>query len=84
MAVVIFAYFASARAAASGVTSESFEADTIDAARVLAEARHGAELARIFGICSFLLNGAKVSAEVFASPLSGDVRVDVLPPFAGG
>jgi len=44
--------------------------------------RYGAEFARVLGLCSLLVNGARATDDVV--PLSATDSVDVLPPFAGG
>ena len=50
-----------------------------------AAAAHGAELARVLDLCSFLLNGQASEADApLAAGADGEVRLDVLPPFAGG
>ncbi|WP_333811571.1 MoaD/ThiS family protein [Timonella senegalensis] len=84
MAQVTFVYYAAARAAASGVKEESFEAGTIAGAQAQSVARHGSEMERLFGLCSFLVAGRAADPQEFSALLGGDVRVDVLPPFAGG
>lgn len=77
-------YFAGARAAA-GVPSEVIE--LADGARV-ADAlqsvtlRHGDELKRVLGACSFLLDA--VAVHDLETPLTHGAELDVLPPFAGG
>ncbi|WP_124054426.1 MoaD/ThiS family protein [Arcanobacterium ihumii] len=82
-------YFASA-AAAAGVSEEHYELPENSTIANLIEAindKHkpmpnGADLARILGFSSFLLNGAR--ANVDAQIPDGEASVDVLPPFAGG
>lgn len=77
-------YWAAARDAA-GCALEKLPgrtlADLIEAAGV----RHGADLARLLGICSYLV-GDRPAKRAEASSIelvAGDV-VEVLPPFAGG
>jgi molybdopterin synthase sulfur carrier subunit len=74
-------YFAAARAA-SGTHSEVVAAGTVDEAVKLIIERHGDGLARVLTACSLLLDGRPVGDR--STPLSGDVGLDVLPPFAGG
>ncbi len=76
-------YFAGAQVAA-GTGEETLDlpvgARVIDLVRVLA-ARHGAELARVLTAASFLVDEVTGPAD---RALRDGVRVDVLPPFAGG
>ncbi len=74
-------YFAAARAAA-GAQTETVEADSL--AELIADAsqRHGPDLARVLEVCSFLVDGVRLSDREAA--LSPGSSVDVLPPFAGG
>ncbi|WOP17293.1 MoaD/ThiS family protein [Raineyella sp. LH-20] len=85
MATVIIRYWAGARDAA-GVESEEFEAATVADALRQAEERRGAdpEFRRVIGLCSFLLDGARLGAEGRTRPLTGGVELEALPPFAGG
>ena len=88
LTTVTVRYFAAARAAA-GVAAEDLTlpagATAADLTDLLA-VRHGSELGRILGISSLLVDD--VVREELDGPLAaGDrpvVRVDVLPPFAGG
>jgi len=84
LATVLVRYFAAARAAARcdeeaielapGVTTEQ----VIDAIG----ARHGAEMERLLGRCSFLLDAVAVGAR--PREIRPGSTLDVLPPFAGG
>ncbi len=80
-------YFAAA-ADAAGTDAEKVtlpaSATIQDLRSYLGEA-HGAEMGRVLGLCSFLLNGtsAEDSAELRVGD-DGAIRLDVLPPFAGG
>lgn len=82
--VVNLKYFAAA-ADAAGRDEEtmSFEpgATVADLQAELGE-RHGAQLAGVLELCSFLLDG-EVADPAQVLP-GGEVRIDVLPPFAGG
>lgn len=82
--VVKLRYFAAAADAADR-EEESLTLEpgaTIEDVRLELGARHGHEMTRVLGLCSFLLDGrvADPSAEISA----GGARIDVLPPFAGG
>ncbi len=74
-------YFAAARAAA-GAETETIEADNL--AELIADVsqRHGPALAKVLGVCSFLVDGVNQSDRNAVLPHGG--TVDVLPPFAGG
>jgi molybdopterin converting factor small subunit len=73
-------YWAAARAAA-GTPEEPYDGTTL--ADVLAESAraHGPELARVFGVASFLIDGVRSDG---SSVLADGVTIEVLPPFAGG
>ncbi|MGH4020541.1 MAG: MoaD/ThiS family protein [Pseudonocardiaceae bacterium] len=84
MAAVTVRYFAGARAAA-GRYSELVElSDATTVSDVLAEVtrRHGDDLKRILGGCSYLLDGIAVRELGIGVPAGAEL--DVLPPFAGG
>ena len=79
MPEVTIRYFAAARAAA-GESSETADATSIgDLIGTVSADRP--ELARVLGICTFLLDGERVTR---ATPLHEGALVDALPPFAGG
>lgn len=84
MATVTVRYFAAARAAAGGLDQETVEADTPESAFAALVDTHGPELARVVGISSYLLDGVSLSREALGERVVGAVRIDVLPPFAGG
>ena len=73
-------YWAAARAAA-GVAEEAYDGSTL--ADVLAESvrSHGPDLARVFAVASFLVDGVRTDP---GAALTDGVTVEVLPPFAGG
>ncbi|MQA16633.1 MAG: MoaD/ThiS family protein [Pseudonocardiaceae bacterium] len=84
MPEVTVRYFAGARAAA-GVTSEVIElpddarvSDVLEVVRL----RHGDDLKRVLGACSFLLDAFTVHD--LDTPVAAGAELDVLPPFAGG
>lgn len=75
-------YFAGA-AEAAGVSSVRLTLpDGATVADVLAN-RSTPELDRVLDFCSVLVNGVRSDDHSAALP-TGDVLVDVLPPFAGG
>jgi sulfur-carrier protein len=79
MASVTVRYWAAARSAA-GTSSETREGSTL--ADVVQQASEGRpELARVLGMCSFLVDSTRAD---LATPLPDGAVVDALPPFAGG
>ena len=83
--VVNLRYFAAA-ADAAGRDEEEITVSagaTIEDLRAQLAELHGPEMARVLALCSFLLQGQAAPADT-AIPAEGVVRVDVLPPFAGG
>ncbi len=80
MARVTLRYWAAAKAAA-GVAQEVVDGGTLEQVLDDAAQRHGAELARVLGLCSFLVQGVRAARDTRLS--DGDI-VEVLPPFAGG
>ena len=83
-ATVTIRYFAAARAAA-GVEVEPLELPdgaTVDDVLAAVRTRHGSELSRVLGRCSFLLD--EVAVRDRATVVPAGATVDVLPPFAGG
>ncbi|GAA4595035.1 molybdopterin converting factor small subunit [Actinoplanes octamycinicus] len=75
-------YFAGARAAAGGVTSEEIAAGSLEElARVLTD-RHGERLGLVMKAASFLVDG--LTCHDRRAVLPAGATVDVLPPFAGG
>ena len=84
MVSVSFHYWAGARAVA-GVEEESFQADTIaDALRQATENRPDPRFSSVVKACSLLVDGVTAHPADLDRPLEGSVRVEVLPPFAGG
>jgi len=79
MAEVTIRYFAAARAAAGESTATADAASVKDLIVTVSTDRP--ELARVLGICSFLVDGERVDLE---TPLRPGAQVDALPPFAGG
>jgi sulfur-carrier protein len=79
MASVTVRYWAATRTAA-GTASETRDGQTL--ADVVRQASAGRpELARVLGICSFLVDSTRAD---LATPLADGAVVDALPPFAGG
>ncbi|GAB2676507.1 MoaD/ThiS family protein [Kribbella swartbergensis] len=79
MPEVTIRYFAAARAAA-GESSATAEAASIR--ELISTVSAGRpELARVLGICTFLLDGRRADP---STPLHPGAQVDALPPFAGG
>lgn len=80
-------YFAAA-ADAAGLDEETLTlapGSTVSDLITQVGASHRAELTQVLGLCSFLLDGKAVELDYpLASHSSQDVRLDVLPPFAGG
>jgi sulfur-carrier protein len=74
-------YFAGARAA-SGVDTETRDAETLDQLVGQIVAEHGQRLERVLTACSFLVDGTTTRDRALV--LAPGSVVDVLPPFAGG
>lgn len=84
MHTVTLFYWAGARAAA-GVGSEALSARSVREALGAATAtRADPRFSRVVKACSFLIDGTAARPDDLDRELSGPVRVDVLPPFAGG
>ncbi|TCM47066.1 MoaD/ThiS family protein [Kribbella sp. VKM Ac-2568] len=79
MPEVTIRYFAAARAAAGESTSIAEAVSIKDLVGTVSAGRP--ELARVLGICTFLLDGERVEED---APLREGALVDALPPFAGG
>lgn len=82
MPSVHFHYWAGARAAA-GTAAETVEAETIRAALVQVGAR-SSHFQRVLVACTVLVDGLAAHAADLDRPLRDEVRVELLPPFAGG
>jgi molybdopterin synthase sulfur carrier subunit len=80
--MVTVRYFAGARAAAGGTSSEAITTSTLDELITILTERHGERLAVVLKAASFLVDGL-ASHDRAAAILPG-ATVDVLPPFAGG
>lgn len=77
---VTLRYWAAARAAA-GTAEEPYDGQTLGHVLDSASAAHGEELARVFSVASFLVDGERSGREC---RLADGAVVEVLPPFAGG
>ncbi len=77
-------YWAGAKAAA-GTSTETVEAASVRAALEAVQVGHADErFSRVVGACSLLVDGLVARGEELDRVLDGPVRVEVLPPFAGG
>ncbi len=78
-------YWAGARAAA-GVDAEEFEAPSVREALNNASEFRDAEqrFVRVLRLSSVLVDGIAASDAELEQPLTNDVQVEILPPFAGG
>jgi sulfur-carrier protein len=84
MQMVALYYWAGARAAA-GVESESIRATTVaEAVQTVVTAHADPAFSRVVQACSLLVDGVAAHPDDLDRVLTGPVRVDVLPPFAGG
>jgi molybdopterin synthase sulfur carrier subunit len=84
MVTVSLHYWAGAKAAA-GVDEEAVEAASVAAAlEVARDRRKDLRFERVLAVSSILVNGQLARAEDLAATLTQPVRVEVLPPFAGG
>ena len=80
MAAGTIRYWAGARAAA-GLAEEPYNGDTLGSVLDQAAAAHGAALARVLTVASFLVDGVRTSRDAV---LPDGATIEVLPPFAGG
>jgi molybdopterin synthase sulfur carrier subunit len=74
-------YFAAARAA-TGLHEEIVDASSVDEVLTALCYRYDSRFAAVLSASSLLLDG--VQAHDLFAPLTDDVVLDVLPPFAGG
>jgi molybdopterin converting factor small subunit len=75
-------YFAGARAATGGVSSERVSAESLDQLLGVLTERHGERLAVVLKAASFLVDG--LACHDRQAGLPAGATIDVLPPFAGG
>ena len=84
MVMVSLHYWAGARAAA-GVDAESIATTSVaEALRQVELARADPRFSRVLQACSLLIDGIAAKRADLDRALAEPVRVDVLPPFAGG
>ena len=83
MVLVSLHYWAGARAAA-GVEAESIQTTSVADALRQAQATRDLRFSRVIQACSLLVDGVAVHPGDLDRLLTEPVRVDVLPPFAGG
>ncbi len=83
MPTVLLRYWAGARAAA-GTAEEQWEATTVREALERAAAGRDARFTRVMAACTLLVDGLAAHDEDLDRVLAGPVRVELLPPFAGG
>ncbi len=75
-------YFAGARAATGGVSTEEIAAGSLaELAQILTD-RHGERLGVVLKVASFLVDGLTCHDREAALPAGA--TIDILPPFAGG
>ncbi|GAA1532241.1 MoaD/ThiS family protein [Kribbella lupini] len=79
MPEVTIRYFAAARAAAGESTATAQAGSVKELVDTVSAGRP--ELARVLGICTFLVAGERVE---LTAELEDGAVVDALPPFAGG
>jgi sulfur-carrier protein len=80
--MVTVRFFAGARAAAGGISSERVSAESLDELLGVLTERHGERLAVVLKAASFLVDG--LTCHDRQAELPAGATVDVLPPFAGG
>lgn len=80
MAAGTIRYWAAARSAA-GIAEEPYDGSTLADVLDSAASAHGPELARVFSVASFLVDGVRSDPSL---RLSDGMTIEVLPPFAGG
>jgi len=80
--VLTVRYFAGARAAVGGISTEAVAAPTLDELTQLLTDRHGDRLALVLKAASFLVDG--LTCHDRKAQLPAGATVDILPPFAGG
>jgi molybdopterin converting factor small subunit len=76
-------YWAGAKAAAN-TAEETVEAPSVRRALEIVTAARGGRFGRVLSACSLLVDGVAAHDADLDRPLDGPVRVEVLPPFAGG
>ena len=80
--MVTVRYFAGARAAAGGISTEAIDAASVEQLVAILTERHGERLAVVLKAASYLVDG--LTCHDRQAELRTGATVDVLPPFAGG
>lgn len=84
MVLVSLHYWAGAKAAA-GMAEETVEAGSVaEALSIVTQGRPDPRFARVVRASSILVDGVAAHAADLERVLTGPVRAEVLPPFAGG
>jgi sulfur-carrier protein len=84
MVPVSLHYWAAAKAAA-GVAEEEIKARSVaEALRLACDQRSDPRFDKVIAASSVLIEGLTAHQEDLERPLTAPVRVEVLPPFAGG
>lgn len=84
MATISIHYWAGARSAA-GVSTEDIEAPSVaDALSMARASRTDPRFDRVLSVSSVLVDGVAVHGAQLGHTVQGVVRVEILPPFAGG
>lgn len=77
-------FWAGAKAVA-GTGAETWRVDSIGAAlQAAADRRRDPRFDRLLRVCTVLVDGVVVRPERLGDRLTGAVRAEILPPFAGG
>ena len=82
--VMVSLYFWAGARAAAGVELETVAAASVAEALRLVEAARDDRFSRVVKACSLLIDGVAAKPADLDRVLTEPVRVDVLPPFAGG
>jgi len=80
--MVTVRYFAGARTAAGGISTEAIDAASVEQLVDVLTERHGERLAVVLKAASYLVDG--LACHDRRAALRTGATVDVLPPFAGG
>lgn len=78
-------FWAGAKAVA-GTASEQWSAGTVGEALRAAAARRAGDprFDRLLTVCTVLVDGVVLHSDHWDDPLTGSVRAEILPPYAGG
>ncbi len=84
MATISIHYWAGAKAAA-GVPTEEIVAGSVEEALSIARSNRGdAHFDRVLSVSAVLIDGVAVHGAQLGRTVQGVVKVEILPPFAGG